>query len=431
SGFVRITGRIKEIIILPNGKNVNPEEMENEILSAFPLVKDVGIIEHEGKLFAVIYPDFAHIRSAKIANIKETVKWEVVDRYNVKAAHHKKILDFAIVENELPRTRVGKLRRFALAGMITQSKASHKDVAEPTSEEYLILKESVEDMLGIKVKAGDHMELDLNMDSLDRVELQVRVEGNFGIKLSNDDISQYPRLCDLAEYIHLAKTKMENEKTDWGAILRQGIDFSIPRSNYMMKLLLIVTKPLMGLYFRIKPEGVDRIPKDTPVIFAPNHQSYLDGLVLTSLLKRRMRKKTFFFAKDRNFKSHFRRFFANKANIILLNINKDLKGTLQTMASISSQGNNIVIFPEGARSRDGKIMPFKKTFAILSKELNIPVVPVVIEGTYEIFSVENKIPKPGRVHVKFLDPIYPGDKEYEEIAEATHNSVLSNFKSGK
>jgi long-chain acyl-CoA synthetase len=427
-GFISITGRIKDIIVLANGKNVNPEEIETEILGSFPVIKDIGVMERCGFLHAIVFPDFQKIRDAQIINIRETIKWEVIDRYNVKAAHHKKVMDFTIVEKELPRTRIGKLRRFALSQMIDNAASVQSAIKDPEFEEFFLLKETIEEMLGCPVKASDHVELDLNMDSLDRVELQARVEANFGFSLSNEDISHYPRIADLAGYIMQKKTKSETEKTDWASILGQKIDFNIPRHHYMMKALLFLARPVLRLYFRIKPVGIHRVPSATPVIFAPNHQSFLDGLVLIALLKRRMRKKTYFFAKDRNFNSRFKQFFARKANIILININKNLKESLQQMAAIIKEGNNVVIFPEGARSRDGNIQPFKKTFAIISKELSIPVVPVALRGMYESFSVRRRIPRPGRISVEFLDPVYPENLEYETIVSRTWEAIVNRLK---
>lgn len=426
-GYITITGRLKEIIVLPNGKNINPEEIENELLGMFPLIKDVGIIENEGKLFAIVYPDFQKINDDKIVNIRETLKWEAIDRYNVKASHHKKIMDFAIVETELPRTRIGKLKRFELKDMIGTQKESRLVIDEPEFEEYEILKNIIEEMSGRKVHAGDHLELDLNLDSLDRVELQGKVEAAFGFALSNEDISHFSRIADLAGHIRERKTTASavHEASDWGTLLRQKISFRIPRKTYMMRMLLLLLKPLFWFYLRIKVTGLEKIPVNSAVIFAPNHQSVLDGLVLSAILKRRIRKRTYFFAKDRNFNSGFKRFFAERANVILLNINKNLKETIQQMAAIADAGNNVVVFPEGARSRDGKIMKFKKTFAIVSKELGVPIVPVTIDGTYNLFSMGSIIPKPGKVKIRFHEPVKPGKRTYEEIVEKTY-AIIKN-----
>jgi long-chain acyl-CoA synthetase len=428
NGFVTITGRIKEIIVLSNGKNINPEEMENEILSAYTIIKDIGIIENEGILHAVIYPDFQKIRDDIIVNIRETIKWEIIDRYNSKAAHHKKIMDFTIVDHELPRTRIGKLRRFALKDMIAEKIDERIHVAEPEFEEYHILKEKIEDMIGRPVHPGDHIELDLNMDSLDRVELQAQVEATFGFELKVEEISHHPQIADLAEYIKNHRTKNESEKTDWGSILRQKIHFKIPKKTYMMRIMLFIVRPVFWFYLRIKAVGLEKIPRNSAVVFAPNHQSVLDGLILTALFKRRIRKRTYFFAKDRNFNSGIKKFFANRANVILLNINKNLKETLQQMATIADAGNNVVIFPEGARSRDGALMQFKKTFAIISKELGIPVIPVTIDGTYKLFSFGSFFPKPGTIKIRFHDPIFPSDKSYDDIVDITYNTVKSGLK---
>ncbi|MGL4370043.1 MAG: 1-acyl-sn-glycerol-3-phosphate acyltransferase, partial [Spirochaetota bacterium] len=430
NGFISITGRIKEIIVLPSGKNINPEEIENEILSSFPLVKDIGVIDKGGILFAVIQPDFAKVSASGIVNIRETMKWEVIDRYNVKASHHKKIMDFAVIEADLPRTRLGKLRRFALKDCAGGASSVKEEIAEPDYEEYRILRDCAAEMTGRSVSAGDHLELDLNLDSLDRVELQVRIESIFGTKLSNEDLSKYPRLCDLAEHIREKKTRIEDEKINWKEILSRASSRAMPKGNYLMGFSLLFLKPFFKSYIRIKPEGISSIP-DGPVIFAPNHQSHLDGILLSALLKRRMRNRTFFFAKDRNFNSALRRFFAARANIVLLNINKDLKDSILQMGTIAREGNNIVVFPEGARSRNGSIQPFKKTFAILSRELGIPVVPVAIDGAFSLFSIGSRIPRSGTIRMTFLPPVYPLEKEYSVIVEETCGAIAAAIEKEK
>lgn len=426
-GFYRITGRLKDIIILKNGKNVNPEHIENSILKKYDLIKEIGIIEKNDVLFAIIHPNFEKIREESIVNIKETIKWEIIDKYNVSAPHHMKILDFKIVDLELPKTRVGKLKRFELTTLAENQTTKEETFEEPDTEEYTLLKETIENMLGYPVTASQHIELDLNMDSLDRVELQARIENNFGIHLSNEELSHHPRIHELASHIKEMETDIKKTKTDWSSILKQTIHFKVPKRIYMMRLLLLVTKPIRTFYFKIVPSGIKNIPLNQPVIFTPNHQSFLDGIILISLLKRRTRKKTYFFAKDRNFNSPFKRYFAKKANIILLNINKDLKETLQQMAAIIKNDNNIVIFPEGARTRNGELQDFKKTFAILSRELQIPIVPVAIDGSYSLLSIKSKIPKPGKIHVSFLEKIEPGELQYEEIVSKTHSAVKNKL----
>jgi long-chain acyl-CoA synthetase len=425
-GFITITGRIKELIILSNGKNINPEEIENEILAAFPIVKEVAVMERDAKLFAVIFPDFSSIARDGIGNISETLRWEVLDRYNSKAAHHKKILDFAIVESELPRTRLGKIRRHELAKTLSSGSTSRIEVKAPETEEYEVLAEIVSAITGKQVLAGDHIELDLGMDSLDRVELQTHIEKVFGMELSNEDLSRAPRLAELASLITERKTRIESEKVDWGTILAAPSTVPLPKSSFMMSLFLFVLGPVFLFYFRIRCEGLSELPQKG-VIFAPNHQSAIDGLILAKALRRKDKKRTYFFAKDRHFATPFRRFFARNANIVLLNINRDLRETVSQMASVVREGRNAVIFPEGARSRDGQLQAFKKSFAVISEHLRAPVVPVVIDGAFDRFPIGKRLPRPGTVTIRFLDPVLPDGKGFEQISEETRQVIEKNL----
>ena len=102
-------------------------------------------------------------------------------------------------------------------------------------------------------------------------------------------------------------------------------------------------------------------------------------------------------------------------NILVINIDRDLKGTLQKTARAIAQGKNVVIFPEGVRSRYGEMAPFKKLFAILSRELDVPVLPVAISGAYEAMSVGSFFPKRGEIFLSFMKPEYPGEKNYDEL----------------
>ena len=109
-----IVGRKKEMIVLSNGKNINPADIENEIMKGTDLIKEIAVMEYNNHLMAVVYPDFDLIKHRNITNIKESLKWEIIDKYNVTAPKYRKILEVKIVKNELPKTKLGKVRRFML-----------------------------------------------------------------------------------------------------------------------------------------------------------------------------------------------------------------------------------------------------------------------------------------------------------------------------
>ncbi len=111
-GFIHITGRAKEVIVLDSGKNVYPEDIELEILKS-PYILEVGIFYDEGKLKALIRPDFELLLEEGIEEVKEFIKREL-QRTTKHLQPYKKVKEFKLIDRELPRTRIGKLRRFLL-----------------------------------------------------------------------------------------------------------------------------------------------------------------------------------------------------------------------------------------------------------------------------------------------------------------------------
>ena len=137
--YLIIIGRKKEMIVLPNGKNIDPNDIEAEIVKNTDLIKEIAVTEYKDQLLAIIYPDFDQIKAKQIVNIKEAIKWEVIDKYNVTAASYKRIHDIKIVKEELPKTRLGKIRRFMLKDLIedkveSNDKKVEKKVVEVPAE---------------------------------------------------------------------------------------------------------------------------------------------------------------------------------------------------------------------------------------------------------------------------------------------------------
>ncbi len=422
-----ITGRKKEIIILSNGKNVNPEEIEFKIVDMTDLISEIGVYEKSDMLHAVIYPDFQKVSDSGVENLEEHLRWQVIDKYNQSVTPYKKLMKFSVIHEPLPRTRLSKLKRFLLPELESTLKSEKQNIEEPNFREYQLLKEFIETNKETAVHPGDHLEIDLGLDSLDKLNLLVYLESTFGIKMKENELVSYPNILKLSEHVKEAKTHLSTEAIDWGSILKEQLDIDLPKSWFTHNLIKNSAKVVLRMYFRLKGEGIENIP-DGPFILAPNHQSFFDGLFVAVFLKNKMMKKTYFYAKEKHIKQRWLKFVANKNNVIVMDLS-DLKTSLQKLASVLRREKNIIIFPEGTRTKTGNIGDFKKTFAILSRELNVPIVPVAIDGAYDALPSGKIFPRPWKkVNVKFLKPVYPSDFSYDLLKNKVFEAVSSNLK---
>lgn len=429
NGLLYVTGRKKEMIVLSNGKNINPIEIEQWIMANTDLIKEMAIMDYEDKLTAVIYPDFYKLHEEGITNITETFKKGVIDKYNKQAASYKKVLDVKIVQEELPKTKIGKIRRFMLKDVINKKEEKVQNIVEPSTEEYKNISAFLKSIKNKPIIPNAHLELDLGLDSLDTVELLSHIEGTFGVKIDEQTFVEHCTVEKLAEYVEKHSNEMMNDtKMDWKEILSKDTEGELPKSNGIGKIIKFILKPAFAFFVKVKKEGLENIEKNEPVIFAGNHQSFLDGFIVNQAVPNSVLDKTYYFADIKHFRKGYMKFMGENSNIIFVDINKNLVNSLQMLSKALRNGKNIVIFPEGTRTRDGEINNFKKFFAILSKELNIPIVPFVLDGAYEAYPPSSKYPKGGDVKVKFLEKIYPADMSYEEITEKVYNTIKKELK---
>ena len=435
--YLIIIGRKKEMIVLPNGKNIDPNDIENEIIKNTDLIKEIAVTEYKEQLLAIIYPDFQQIEAKKIVNIKDAIKWEVIDKYNVTAPNYKKIHDIKIVKKELPKTRIGKIRRFMLKDLIEdkddviEQKEEKKAIVVPPEmkEKFDIINKYIDERYHKAIDLDSHIELDLGFDSLDIVEFMNFLNETFGINLVEQDFVENKTISAIIKLVNEKAGKFV-EKVDKNENLKKIIesdsDVKLPKDARYAKFLRVILGPFFRFYFKYKCIDKENI-KDGAGIIVGNHQSYLDGFMVNNVFTTKEMNDNYYIATALHFKSKTMKYLANHGNIILVDANRNLKNTLQAAAKVLKNNKKLIIFPEGARTRDGQLHEFKKTFAILAKDLNVPIYPFVLKGAYEAFPYNKKFPKRNNVSVQFLERIEPNNKTVEELVEETKNNIAKNY----
>ncbi|MBP5231951.1 MAG: AMP-binding protein, partial [Planctomycetes bacterium] len=431
-GYLFYTGRKKELIILSNGKNVPPQMIEDRLLSMGDLIEEVAVVPQGDVLCALVRPALGAGRQRKVVNVAETVRQEVIAKYNLEAEPYLRVLQCRFVTAPLPRTRIGKLQRHKLAALLAGEAPAAAIADEPDWPEYRVVSDFLRDGLKCeRVSPDGHWELDLGLDSLAKVELLVFVNQTYGIDVTEEQLASMPTPRQLAEFLrgrdglrakHLADC-------DWGAFLRDSHSVVLPAGDQAVHMALeAISRFLQWALAKVTVKGLENVPAGA-CIFAANHQSAMDVVFATGHLSDRDYHDTYMLTKESIVKNPLVRFLAKRHNVMVLNLNGDVKETLREVAAVLSRGKKVLIFPEGTRSLDGALGKFKTAFAILARELQVPIVPVALDGPIKVMPKGRVFPRLFQdIHVSYLPPFVPAPGEgYQAIADATAAAIQAEL----
>lgn len=430
-GRIHITGRSKEIIVLSNGKNIQPAELEFKLEKYDQYVKEVAVTQDGDMLRAIIVPQETWAANLSDAEVEEKLKRLVIEPYNRTVVNYKKLMSLFVYRGSLPRTKLDKLQRFKLKDLIKDAGKTEVLTTEKLqvneTPEMKILREYIEEEKKLTVKPTSHIETDLAFDSLDCVSLEGFIERTFGVQMKSSTFAQYANVQEIADYITQHKTRSEVENTDWNAILASDTSNLSIASTWRIHTKVV---RMMHRYFEkhnnLKVNGVENIPLEGAFILAPNHQSAIDGNICTAGLSTEVLRNTYYYATEEHIKGYPLQLMARHNNVILMQ-HHNLKDSILRMAKVLKQGKNLVIFPEGARTHNGQIQAFKKTFAILSKELNIPIVPVRIEGAFEAMPRGTRHLGKNKITVTYLPVVKPEPEDtYQQLSDKVRNAISAH-----
>jgi long-chain acyl-CoA synthetase len=143
---------------------------------------------------------------------------------------------------------------------------------------------------------------------------------------------------------------------------------------------------LARFVIRVDARGLEHLPSAGPYLISPNHQSYFDSFLIVGTLPWHVFGRLFFVGASEYFQTAFTRWFARQVNLVPVDPDASLVPAMQAGAFGLRHGRVLVLFPEGERSIDGTVKAFKKGAAILSHHLSAPIVPVGIDGAYDIWA---------------------------------------------
>ena len=448
-GYFFITGRSKEMIVLSTGKKVFPDELE-KFYKQLPAIKEICLVETPRGLEAAVVPDFDYLRRQNIANARETIAFEIEDLQK-ELPTYKRVMGIKIFKESLPATRLGKLKRSLVRERYLQGGERTEKTVAQVDEELLsedVGRKVLDCLRPFAVKKhivpDDNLEIDLGLDSLARVELVVSLEQTFAVGLPDSFGSEVFTVRDvIVKMRDLLSTggvsgHREHVRLSWAEILGQEPSPDAKALVRTTRNALCIVGWLIGrsllqlflrIYGRMTSSGAGNLPTQGPYLITPNHLSNADAFLLSSALPRGVARQVFFLGDTKFFGGTVSSRIAQYIQVIPVDMESRLYNALQLSAYILRAGKVLCVFPEGSRSRDGSLKDFKKGVAIIAKELNVPLVPVALTGTYEMMRAGRIFPRPARLHVSIGRPIEPGKMSYEEITNKLRESVRDMLES--
>jgi long-chain acyl-CoA synthetase len=461
-GNLFITGRRKEVIVLANGKNIYPEEIEAHYLKS-PYIKEICVMGLEAKpgdpsserLYAVVVPNFDVLKEKKIVNAKEVIRFDV-ESLSQQMASTKRIGNYEIWQEDLPRTTTRKLKRFEIEKRVRANQARGKsgDADVPAERPMTPADEAWLDQPNIQrglkiirdnarnapetIRPTDNLELDLGLDSMQRVELLIALEEELGGEVEESRLGEIYTVRDLInavlESAASGKTASRPQFAGWSAVLREDptdpevLDLAKPHPvaeafwYFVSRALQVIARDR----FKLKVAGLERLPKEGTYILSSNHQSYLDPVMLAAVLPHDAFVNMFAVGTSEIFGTGIMRKLAQAVRVVVVDPDVNLIPAMRAGAFGLRHGRSLILYPEGERSIDGTPRTFKKGAAILSIHLQVPIVPIAIDGFYEAWPRGKRFQKFAPLQMMFGTPIYPPPES--EASEEAYAALIGRVK---
>ena len=369
-GFLTLHGRKKDMLVMPDGTKVHPDDVE-QVLIRDPRVRDAAVIGLERPGGDI------QVHAVLILNEGADAA-DVVREANAKLGGHQQIRGSSVwPDDDFPRTPSMKVRKpevlaWAEAGAATAppSQAAEPAAAAGSVERLVGQLEGVPaDLIGPDAKLSS----DLGIDSLGRVELLSLIEEELGVYVDDGDLDPDETVGGLQARVDATPTTAAAEEGIHGwplnpvaGALRMGIQ-------------LLFMQPIVALLYRRRVRGLEHLEGlEGPVMFTPNHHLHNDNAIILSSIPLGWRwKLSVAAALDGIYKSHFRGFMATLiGNAFPLARTGAVRRSLELLGARLDRGYSVLIYPEGMLTVGGPLQDFKTGTGLVAVHGAVPVVPM-------------------------------------------------------
>lgn len=414
-GQLVLSGRSKDVIVSTSGENVYPDDVE-EMLGDVPDVDEltiVGINDSRGQevvacLAVPKVEDGDRVAAHARANRSLRSAFE-------KLPTHCRPRIVQLYDVELPKTATRKVKRGEVQRILRrlQEASAPPSIDVGRSEGNLpMVQQAIAAIAGRdpkEVTAGMTLAGDLGFDSLMSMELTVALENQLGRSLDAGQLARIETVADIAQLLRTRRAikplaTIEDEPR------AEAIDLPKPIATAARSLL---TRAQMGFYGKMmKPTVYGRafIPYNRNSIVVSNHTSHLDMGFVKYALGSYGDDILSLAAQDYFFAGKWKRtYFEQLTNLQPFDRKTNLRHALRRAAEPIEQGKNVLLFPEGTRSKDGQVAEFKSTLGHLALTCKVDILPVYLRGTHESWPKGQRIPTKREISAHIGPPLCHAD----------------------
>jgi long-chain acyl-CoA synthetase len=459
-GYLYILGRVSTLIVTEGGENIQPEEVENAY-QANPAIREIGVLQREGRLIAVIVPELNVIHGQEKADVDQSIRKALV-QVSRQLPSYQHLSDYVLIREALPKTRLGKIRRHLLAqyfdrarqaAQSPETKAVGPLPLEEMSDQDLTLLENpmsrrvwewLAERYGDSPLTPDTSPaLDLGIDSLEWLNLSFEIHNRTGIELGEEIIGRIETVRDLLQEVAESSEAtapaippsefLEHPERVLSENQRRWLQPLGPIGSRASRILFSLNRSLMRSLFRLQTEGLEYVPEQSQFVLIPNHCSYLDPFLIAAVLDGYRLHQTYWGGwVGVAFRTPLQRLTSRLSGVIPIDPKKGVLSSLAFGAAVLKNQKSLIWFPEGKRSASGKLQPFKPGIGLLLEHFPVPVIPLIIQGSYEALPVGKWLP---RLHtpitLSFSAPLNPralaqegeGEKPYQRIIHALQDHI--------
>ncbi len=405
-GMLTFRGRKKDMLALPDGQKVYPEDVE-AVLRLDPRVADATVVG---------WPLGAALRVHTVLLLEDpTAAADIVRSANTKLAPHQQIRGTTVwPDDDLPRTHTLKVRKPEVLARLAALDAPDRPVITgPAPMQAVGPAVGVDPVTAIVASVGGldpvaiapdaRLSSDLNLDSLRRVELLGVVEEELGVFVDDDALDPDATVGDLIALVEAAReTKRKPGSWSWPlspAVRAIGLAFQV-----------VLMYPFIHLFYRVRTTGLERLDGVSgPVLFTPNHCLHMDNAIILTRLPLGVRwKLSVAAAADTIYDNPVQGVLASViANAFPLAREGGVRKSLELLGARLDRGFNILLYPEGKLTVGGPLQPFKAGAGLIAVEGGTPIVPVKIVIHKMAWIDRRRWPSPLRGEVELVvgDPI--------------------------